>query len=195
MKYIISPPQLPDFADFVLYEGAFSLPEVDTICGYWESEKVKAAAVNKNQREHLSSEIRETDVQFLQPTAQHNWIYDRLTQCIVGANESRYRFDLQGFYEPLQLAKYRVGQFFDWHYDFGAGIASIRKLSISVQLSDDDEYAGGDLQFRVNTETHDTPRKKGTVAVFPSFITHRVTPITMGARFSIVGWATGRPYR
>lgn len=194
MKYILDPPQLPDYADFVFYEGAFTLEEVDTIRGYWEDEKYKAASVAQDKGEFYS-DIRNTDVQFLEPTDQYNWIYDRLTQCIIGANDGRYHFDIQGFYEPLQLARYSKDQFFDWHYDFGAGVASIRKLSISLQLSDDDEYSGGDLQFRINTVTYDAPRKKGAVVIFPSFVTHRVMPITDGTRFSIVGWVTGRPFR
>lgn len=194
MKYFIELPQLPDYADFVFYEGAFSLDEVNTIRAYWEDEKHKAASVAQDKGEFYS-DIRKTDVQFLESTDQYNWIYDRLTQAVIGANDGRYNFDLQGFYENLQLARYSAGHFFDWHYDFGAGNASVRKLSISVQLSDDDEYEGGDLQFRINTKTYDAPRKKGTVVVFPAFVTHRVTPITKGHRFSIVGWVTGRPFR
>ena len=195
MKYIFDPPQLPDFADFVFYEEAFSVEEVDTIRKYWRDEKVKAASVAAEKGEYYSSEIRKTDVQFLEPTAQYNWIFERLSQCVAGANDSRYHFDLQGFYEPLQLARYTEGHFFDWHFDFGAGSASVRKISISIQLSDDEEYAGGDLQFRINTNIFDSPRKKGTVVVFPSFITHRVAPITRGTRFSIVAWISGRPFR
>ncbi|MDB2656544.1 2OG-Fe(II) oxygenase [Crocinitomicaceae bacterium] len=79
--------------------------------------------------------------------------------------------------------------------DFGAAEISARKLSVTVQLSDPDEYEGGDLEFMINHKTVKAPRKKGTIVVFPSFIMHRVTPITKGTRQSIVGWVSGPPYR
>ena len=64
-----------------------------------------------------------------------------------------------------------------------------------VQLSDEEEYEGGDLQFMINNKIVDAPRKKGTIVIFPSFIMHRVTQITKGTRQSIVGWVSGPPYR
>jgi PKHD-type hydroxylase len=79
--------------------------------------------------------------------------------------------------------------------DFGTGELSNRKLSITVQLSDPDEYEGGELQFMVNQNIFTAPKDKGTAIIFPSFALHRVTPITKGSRKSIVGWISGAPYR
>ena len=56
-------------------------------------------------------------------------------------------------------------------------------------------YEGGDLQFMLNQKIVSAPREKGTIIVFPSFMMHRVTPITKGVRKSIVGWVAGPPYR
>jgi len=64
-----------------------------------------------------------------------------------------------------------------------------------MQLSDPDEYEGGDLQFMFNQKIVSAPREKGTIIVFPSFMMHRVTPITKGVRKSIAGWVAGPPYR
>ncbi len=97
--------------------------------------------------------------------------------------------------EPLQLAEYESDEFFDWHLDFGAAEVSHRKLSVTVQLSDEDSYEGGDLQFRINNRIETAPRRKGTVIVFPSFILHRVTKVSSGKRNSIVAWLSGSPYR
>lgn len=66
---------------------------------------------------------------------------------------------------------------------------------MTIQLSDTDAYEGGDLQFMINNKIENTPREKGTIIIFPSFIMHRVTPITKGTRHSIVGWVSGPPYR
>jgi PKHD-type hydroxylase len=38
-------------------------------------------------------------------------------------------------------------------------------------------------------------REKGSVIVFPSFIWHRVTPVTAGTRYSLVNWNLGFPFR
>ncbi|MGB0178111.1 MAG: 2OG-Fe(II) oxygenase, partial [Owenweeksia sp.] len=83
----------------------------------------------------------------------------------------------------------------DWHMDFGAGEISHRKLSMTVQLSDPADYEGGDLEFMINQKVVTAPRTRGTVIVFPSFILHRVTPVTKGVRHSVVGWVSGTPFR
>ena len=66
---------------------------------------------------------------------------------------------------------------------------------MTIQLSDADAYEGGDLQFMINNKIVNAPREKGTIIIFPSFVMHRVTPITKGTRQSIVGWVSGPPYR
>jgi PKHD-type hydroxylase len=93
------------------------------------------------------------------------------------------------------LTRYSDGDFFNWHLDFGAGEISARKLSMTIQLSDPDEYEGGDLQFMINEKIVTAPREKGTLIIFPSFMIHRVTPIIRGTRQSIVGWVSGPPFR
>ena len=131
----------------------------------------------------------------IKPEGEHEWIYKKMMQIAIASNNERYWFDLLGFHEELQLTKYVEGDLFDWHLDFGVGDVSNRKLSITVQLSDPDEYEGGDLQFMINTNVVSAPREKGTIIVFPSFSMHRVTEITKGVRQSIVGWVSGPPYR
>jgi PKHD-type hydroxylase len=39
------------------------------------------------------------------------------------------------------------------------------------------------------------PKKKGAVVLFPSFILHRVTPVTSGLRRSAVLWVGGSHYK
>jgi PKHD-type hydroxylase len=79
--------------------------------------------------------------------------------------------------------------------DFGAGEISHRKLSLTVQLSDPNDYEGGKLQFMIDRHVDDAPAQRGTVIVFPLFVMHRVTPVERGVRRSIVGWVSGLPYR
>ena len=51
------------------------------------------------------------------------------------------------------------------------------------------------LEFMINQNIVKASREKGTIIIFPSFILHRVTPITKGTRESMVGWVSGPPYR
>lgn len=123
---------------------------------------------------------------FIAPSG-NEWVYDKLSAACIQANTNRYKFEITGFQTELQLASYGPQQFFEWHMDFGTGNVSNRKLSISVQLSDPDEYEGGELQFMINQNIFTATKEKGTAIIFPSFGLHRVTPVTKGVRKSIVG--------
>jgi PKHD-type hydroxylase len=79
--------------------------------------------------------------------------------------------------------------------DCGPGELSTRKVSVTVQLSDSDEYEGGDLEFMRGSTAEQAPRGKGVVVIFPSYMLHRVTPITKGIRKSFVIWLGGSHYR
>jgi PKHD-type hydroxylase len=101
---------------------------------------------------------------------------------------------LFGLVDEIQFARYGVGDAFGWHLDAGGGQTSTRKLSMSVQLSDDDEYTGGDLELCACPQL-EPRRRRGTIIVFPSFLAHQVTPVTRGTRHSLVAWAHGPPFK
>ena len=83
----------------------------------------------------------------------------------------------------------------------------IRKLSITCQLTDGSEYTGGELEFDFrNYDPHMRDESKhrvqckeilpiGSIIVFPSFVWHRVNPVTRGTRYSLVIWNLGLPFR
>jgi PKHD-type hydroxylase len=184
----------PDFADYVWFTNFFTEEEVTKIRSVWSDEMAKTAAVNNAGKEEMRDELRKSQIMFLKP-GEHDWIYEKLSAVCIQTNTNRYKFEITGFQTELQLANYSNTDFFDWHMDFGAGDISNRKLSITVQLSDSDEYEGGDLQFMINQNIVTAPRTKGTAIIFPSFALHRVCPVTKGSRKSIVGWIAGPPYK
>jgi PKHD-type hydroxylase len=110
------------------------------------------------------------------------------------ANKENFGFALNNFYE-LQYTEYhsREHGFYDWHQDvlWLQPTESQRKISVSVQLSDDDEYEGGDFEFHKDIPQPSDIRSRGTVIVFPSFLYHRVTEVTKGERKSLVAWYEG----
>src|SRR5215211_1713258 len=83
------------------------------------------------------------------------------------------QFELLGFADALQYTSYGPGHKFDWHVDIGAGQASNRKVSITVQLSDESAYQGGALQF-IGAPEMGMPKGRGTAILFPSYLAHRV---------------------
>lgn len=193
INYSFGLPLKNNFVEYVYYQGLFLPHEIDKILNFWDDSKtIKATVTGK---EKYNDDLRKSSVMFIDHTPDNEWIYNKLASLAVSCNSERYWFDLLGFHQELQLTRYSEGDFFDWHLDFGAGGISSRKLSMTIQLSDPDEYEGGDLQFMINDKIVDAPREKGTIIIFPSFIIHRVTPITKGTRQSIVGWVAGPPYR
>ena len=111
--------------------------------------------------------------------------------------------------EPSQFTIYTKGQYYGWHQDSlheaykipGALQGKIRKLSMTVSLSDQKEYSGGNLEFDFRAISKNKPQackginSKGSLVVFPSFVWHRVTPVTRGTRYSLVSWHSGDPFK
>ncbi|WP_118972257.1 2OG-Fe(II) oxygenase [Taibaiella koreensis] len=184
-----------DLVDYVWLTNYFTDAEVEKIRQLWDEEQIIAAGVNKSGDNHHNEDLRKSRVMFINTGKETDWIYDKLATACLQVNTNRFKFDITGFQTQLQLASYGEKDFFEWHMDYGAGDVSNRKLSITVQLSDPEEYEGGDLQFMINHNAVSAPKTKGTAIIFPSYAIHRVLPVTSGNRKSIVGWIAGQPYR
>lgn len=146
------------------------------------------------------------------------WIYKEIHPFIHEANRmAGWNFDWD-FTQPAQFTKYGEGQYYNWHADTTykpyegkhtnpSEVGKVRKLSVTVSLNDPSEYDGGNLEFSFrNNRDYDTNpdkaihscleiRPKGSIIVFPSFVWHRVTPVTRGTRYSLVLWNLGLPWR
>jgi PKHD-type hydroxylase len=141
--------------------------------------------------------IRRSRVTAIYPGADTDWLFDKLEVALQQLNRG-YGYRLDGFMEGAQVAWYEDhgdgrGGHYDWHIDLGPGRYSLRKLSMSVQLSDPEDYDGGDLEFMASDEAG--IRTRGSMIVFPSFLEHRVCPVTRGTRASMVSWIAGDPFR
>lgn len=141
-------------------------------------------------------QIRRSDTWFFDATPETDFIFAPLYSAVMRLNQS-YNFDLTSFATGCQIARYSAEDqgHYDWHIDLGIGRFSRRKLSLSVQLSPSDAYEGGDLEFHLSGLNRNNMRQQGTLIAFPSFLQHRVTPVTRGERFSLVVWVDGPPYR
>ena len=143
-------------------------------------------------------DIRRDDLCWLDDVPQAGWVMDRMIGTVSQANRQGFGFDLTEFAESAQVARYgaeRQGHF-DWHSDIGAGVlAAKRKLTIVVQLSDPAAYEGGMLELRPDSNVVQADQTQGTATIFPSFVLHRVTPVTTGTRSSLTLWAHGPAFR
>ena len=94
--------------------------------------------------------------------------------------------------QNVQVARYGKDGFYDWHRDTGVPDQGnrIRKLSVVMMLSDPESFEGGVLEIK---DLHEPIEKlgQGDIIVFPSYLEHRVTPVTAGVRYSAVGWCIG----
>jgi PKHD-type hydroxylase len=97
--------------------------------------------------------------------------------------------------QGLQFTRYQApGEHYEWHIDRGMQTGT-RKLSLSLQLSDPDDYEGGDLEMWFGGEPTKASRERGMMTFFPSYVMHRVTPVTKGVRYSLVCWISGPPFK
>lgn len=171
--------------------------------------KLHGDVLNKEKRNSQNTWI---------PTS--HWVGGFLWHYVMRANRENFRYDLRNIDgESLQFTKYSEGQYYGWHNDAGIGglykpqsmgnhmegIQSdfimenselVRKLSFVLQLSDPEDYEGGNLQILDETgKCYFAPRQRGTMVLFDSRNSHRVLKVTKGIRKSIVGWVVGPRWR
>ena len=122
-------------------------------------------------------------------------LYSKIESYCLDRNNEFWNFELEG-QDPIQFLLYEVGDHYKWHLDIGKGKHSLRKLSIVIPLSSGESYEGGGLLVKIGGKEISVPLKQGCPIVFPSYILHKVTPVTKGKRFMLVGWMKGKtPFR
>ena len=117
------------------------------------------------------------------------WLFHLLWGYMLKANTyAGWNFDIEVQQNP-QFTTYEKGFFYDFHEDGNIHKDGMRKISITVILSDPTHYDGGEFIFESGGDT--ISKNQGTVIVFPSFIRHRVNSVTKGIRYSLVNWFNG----
>ena len=170
-----------------------------------EDSKLHGDALNKEKRNSQNAWV---------PT-QH-WVGGFIWHYIQRANRENFLYDLTCIDgESMQYTRYGKGQFYGWHNDaglqtqykpvtvgnHGEGRAQdymneklelVRKLSFAMQLSNPDDYEGGNVQLMDEAgNAYVVPRKRGCITLFDSRTQHRVLKVTKGVRKSLVGWTVG----
>ena len=193
LKPIFPPKEGINQTNYYWFEKGFLSQEVDSIVnGSLEYEFQKAVIID----EHNTDKFRKSNIKWLPYDSKWEWVIDKIMSQVIEANNTIWNFDLKSIIDNIQYTEYEGnGGHYDWHLDIGPGSISHRKISVVIQLSEPNEYEGGDLQIMTGSEYVTIPKGKGNVVVFPSFLLHRVVPLTSGNRKSLVLWIGGEHYK
>mgnify|MGYP003142644414 CR=1 FL=1 len=208
MFYVFPRAVRPDICDEIVNDCKQNVLENAKI---WQDKqhtnRVRNSVVNfdKNSSRDDPS-IRKTLVHFIHD--EKNKANEVAWHFLKKANRIQFRYDLD-YFQPIQFAEYKDGGFFDWHQDSsGLDLSNeVRKLSLTLVLSDPDSFEGGEFQFYSGDRPVESMgkitakqlkndiRSQGTVIVFDSRDWHRVTPVTKGVRHALVCWTVGPNFR
>ena len=126
-------------------------------------------------------------------------MYKQIENQLSIVNLNHFGFDGVTLTEPAQFTEYPKGGFYDWHMDLNAfgqdGQNPIRKISMTLLLSDPKDFTGGDLLFSEMGDNKPLPLKQGQAIFFASFLRHKVAPVKKGIRRSMVMWFGGPPFK
>lgn len=180
--------------NYYYFTNAFTPSEIQKIIEIGEKlPKQKGYVLGEN--EDQESDYRISEISWVEENNETRWIHEKLVDYAITANKAMWDFDIWGFGDSLQYTKYfGDGGHYDWHLDLGPNVSN-RKLSCVLQLSTPEEYEGGSLQINPGGNILEVPKGLGTLVFFPSFLLHRVTPVSSGVRKSLVTWFCGANLR
>jgi len=184
---------------YAFWHEAFSIQECKKIIDIGKRLDSYSATVTNFEKDNkiklIPSKQRDSEIAWLYPGPKTDWIFGRLTTIIMDLNEQFFKFDLFGFSEGCQFTHYKApGAHYGKHIDQVVNMG-VRKLSITLQLSDPTSYQGGELYVHGDDEGTKLSSAQGTLLLFPSYVLHEVKPVTKGERYSLVSWITGRPFK
>ena len=174
---------------YYYWNNFFSLDEADEIIKIAESKNIERATTFDDKPDG----IRDANVIWLDYN-DIQWACEKMWSSVVSTNEDvdGWNLDVRGFGEQLQYTLYdKNGSYYGIHRDIGPGHQH-RKISLSLQLSNSDDYDGGDVMIDNVIVPN---RNKGDLIMFPSIIPHQVLPIKSGTRKSLVIWLSGPKLR
>ena len=158
---------------------------VESIIDVGKNQKLEEARIGGES--NTSNNIRSTKI---------SWIMDKtilltLKDKMLEINKSKnWNYDVTDMF-PFQYSVYHENDHYDWHVDTGSAYLKQKERKISFSLILNDNYKGGELEFKNSDENISLDLNKGDMVTFPSFLEHRVKPVLNGTRISLVGWMLG----
>jgi PKHD-type hydroxylase len=180
--------------NYYYYTNAFTTQELEDIKKIGNSFPLQKALVGGGDDSQMT-DYRKSEISWIPEVQDTQWLYDKIADYAIEANKEMWNFDIWGYHDSLQFTNYYGdGGHYDWHADLGPNMSN-RKLSVVLQLSDPKDYVGGQLEMNAGGSILSVPQQYGLLCFFPSFVLHRVTPLTSGTRTSLVTWLCGANLR
>jgi PKHD-type hydroxylase len=189
---------------WVVDNDAFRSEEVDEIVNITKTLQISKGELFKSNPDYSTREALTGWIE--SPTAQTQWIYDRLNYRIENYNNHVFNLDLSGI-PYIQYAEYHEGGHHDFHMDLAFDGPRVydytineffRKLTVVVLLTEPNlDFNGGEFQINMSMERTpvNIPMRKGSVLMFPSYLLHRVCPVSRGLRKTLTTWVLGPKLR
>ena len=178
---------------YAFWKKAFSKKECQTIINIAKNKGlIKGTTLNDNK----TKDVRDSKISWLYSSDNIDWVFRRVTDITLNLNKRFFKFNLFGINEGFQFTNYKApsGKY-GKHIDRAINIP-VRKLSISIQLTNPKKYEGGELKlYNGKKEGSVMDKEQGTLIIFPSYTLHEITPITKGGRDSLVTWVTGKQFK
>ena len=178
---------------YAFWKKAFSKKECQTIINIAKNKGlIKGTTLNDNK----TKDVRDSKISWLYSSDNIDWVFRRVTDITLNLNKRFFKFNLFGINEGFQFTNYKApsGKY-GKHIDRAMNIP-VRKLSISIQLTNPKKYEGGELKlYNGKKEGSVMDKEQGTLIIFPSYTLHEITPITKGERDSLVTWVTGKQFK
>jgi PKHD-type hydroxylase len=171
----------------------FSPAQCQDIINMGHQQKAEEAKVGHKDRKEggYDTKMRVTTISWI-PFSKMPDMYRIIERTMNQVNGNHFGYEGMTITEPAQFTEYPKGGFYDWHMD--ADAPSLRKISMTILLSDPSEFEGGDLEFM--TEGNKPPQLlQGQAIFFCSLIRHRVSKVKKGMRRSLVMWFGGPPFK
>lgn len=188
---------------WVEMENVFSDVQLDLMIRIGKSNESsvieESGKVGLGGDQKIDKSIRISDVSWIKANLQdQQWIFRSFVDIVNEVNEMYFKYDIVKI-ENLQFATYTAKEkgMYKKHIDLFHSNENFysRKLSFSLQLSDEDSYEGGELNLYYEEKPKTMSKKRGSILIFPSYTLHEVTPVTKGVRHSLVGWVEGPAFK
>jgi PKHD-type hydroxylase len=183
---------------YAFVKNVFNKEECETIIKIGNSLNIlQAGVIKKNEKDKkisnkISSSIRKSNISWIFPDENTEWIFRKITDVVTSANDQFFKFNIHGLNEGFQFTHYKApGGHYDQHIDkFYGGM--IRRLSFTILLNNKEDFKGGEFEIYEGKDGRIVKEQEiGNMLIFPSYVMHRVSPVTKGERYSLVGWITG----
>lgn len=147
------------------------------------------------ENSRITKEIRSANIFSIENDSNNRWIYEKVSTAVALANSVYFDYEISGITHQIQLIEYcsdtPISGHYDWHIDAGPGEPVCRKISFTAQLSDPNDYEGCELIINNHGGNVVASKERGSLHMFPSYMLHKVNPITKGTRYALVIWVHG----